>query len=820
MDLLRPKSIKFWAMVLIVIMTITTMSLFGFLSYLNISNSLKVQLEFESESVLDQTMLTFKNRFSEIEKTLEHLDQSLNNDSISSESKQDIIQLYQSLPQINERIYYSENGKMYIGKNITIPNGFIPSDREWYKLAMEHKGEVVWTEPYLDYVTQEIIITASKSVKHEDGTVGVVAADFKLNELSSFISSSTIGEEGLVMLVSSNGTILANRENHLIGESLFGDQFEKMVNETNSRQVPYVIQEKQYLLHSETFQQNGMCIVTAISKEEINQSLLKSLLPILIAGLGCLLLFSFIAYLGILRGGRPLKKLGALMSSVENGNYNVYAREKDYKEIERLSKGFNNMIQAIKKRDQELNISNKELKLAEGKLRTKYEELKQSQKILKASEEKVKHLAAYDSLTGLINRRSLLSLLEKTIKSDVSLKAIIFIDLDNFKTVNDSLGHSFGDKLILEVANKLKCVSPMKKDVARISGDEFILVIHDLKSEEEADSIAKEIIGIFEEPISVDSKCLNITASIGVAIYPLHAKSSEELLKIADMAMYRAKGSGKNGYRIFDESIKKEVEEKLEIEIGIRNGLRNNEFELFFQPLFNTEENRITSVEALLRSNSPVLSKFNILQIIQTAEVTGQIVELDKWVVGEACTAIQRMNQHFDSPINISINISAVHIMQQDFVQNIREIIEETGVPPQWVELEITETSLMESFDINREKLFELKKLGIALHLDDFGTGYSSLNYLNSLPIDRVKIDKSFVDAMLESEKDSKIVETIINLSHNIGLQVVAEGVEYQNQLETLEQYRCNLIQGYYISKPVNYEQIIQIIPQYLTKIQ
>ena len=194
--------------------------------------------------------------------------------------------------------------------------------------------------------------------------------------------------------------------------------------------------------------------------------------------------------------------------------------------------------------------------------------------------------------------------------------------------------------------------------------------------------------------------------------------------------------------------------------------------------------------------------------------MTGQIVEIDKWVLKQACISIQKINNYVKQPLNISINISPIHIMQLDFVDNIRDIVEESGVCPEWMDLEITETSLMQSFDSNKKKLEELKKLGISFHLDDFGTGYSSLNYLTSLPIDRVKIDKSFVDTMLQSEKDRKIIKTIIKLAHTIGLQVVAEGVEHKEQFEILQKYRCELLQGYYISKPVSYEEIIFTIQQ------
>ena len=796
------------------------MSLFGFLSFNNLHKSLEKQYENESEFVLKQTSLTFENEFSNVENMLEQLEQfetlkrdyTGGNDEITT-----LLQIYQQiLPGSGKIIYGLENGTFYQGIPKKVPKDFNPVEQEWYKRAINSQGKVIWTEPYLDYITQKIIITASKSVKGPNGIQGVIAIDFNLLEMSNAISNSRVGEDGLVMLLSSNGTIIANRDNNMIGESLFGNQFTKMINETGTRHVPFEIKDKTYILRSDMIQQNGMSIVSAISKDEINQNLIQSHLPVIIAGLLCLLIFGFIAYVATIRGVRPLEKLGTLMGSVEKGNYEVHAKVNDYQEIVRLANGFNSMIKAIKKRDEELLISNQELKIADEKLRSKYEELKESQRILKESEKKILHLASYDSLTGLLNRRSLLETLTKSLESNQNqnFKAVIFIDLDNFKTINDSLGHSFGDQLIIEVAKKLNSLSALNKEVARISGDEFIIVVHDIESRGQVESLVKEILIQFDAPFVIESRLINVSASIGVAICPIDAVTAEELLKISDMAMYRAKQSGKNGYRFFDEGIKQEAEEKLRIELGIRECLEKNEFELFFQPLYNTIEGRITSIEALLRANSTVLSPYNILEIIQIAEVTGQIVEIDKWVIKQACSAIQKINKSVNQPVHISINISAVHIMQQDFVDNIREIVEESGVCPEWIELEVTETSLMESFDLNKKKLDELKKIGVSIHLDDFGTGYSSLNYLTSLPIDRVKIDKSFVDAMRQSEKDSKIIKTIINLAHNIGLQVVAEGVEDREQFDLLHSYNCELLQGYYISKPVNYKQIIFTLQQ------
>lgn len=576
------------------------------------------------------------------------------------------------------------------------------------------------------------------------------------------------------------------------------------------------IQGKDYLLHSDMIEQNGMSLVAAISEEEIAQNIFKGQLSIVMIGLLCLLLFGTITYLVVLRGIRPLRKLSTLIASVETGNYEVLAKENDYTEIARLSTGFNNMIQAIKKRDQELLISNQELILADEKLQGKYVELQESQKILQAREEKIEHLASRDSLTGLLNRRSLQEILTTSLEREQNghLTAVIFLDLDNFKMVNDSLGHSFGDKLIIEVAKKLTSLSHLHKDVARISGDEFIVVLHDLTSTEQAERLAEEIVSLFNAPISVETRMLNVTASVGAALHPLHGETAEELLKTADMAMYRAKNLGKNRYRLFDESIQQETEEKLKIELGIRESLKNNEFELFFQPLYNTIEGRSTSVEALLRTNSSALSNYNTFQIIQTAEMTGQIIEIDKWVLKEACHAVQKMNHTMKQPVHMAVNISAIHIMQPDFVTGVRKIIEASGVSPKWIELEITETSMMNSFDSNKLKLEELREMGISIHLDDFGTGYSSLSYLNNLPIDHVKIDKSFVDEMLQTEKDRKFIQNIIKLAHTIGLQVVAEGVESKEQFEILEKFKCELIQGYYISKPVNFENIIHFLKQ------
>lgn len=791
-------------------MCLTTMTLFGFIASQSIKKNIELQYKQESETVLNSTVISLESSFNIFEKILEQIEQTLISEPPkTSEELESLFSTYQSIIPLNSSLVYGYvNGQFFTGEDIKTLHNYSPLDRQWYNNATSNKVEINWTEPYSDYYNHTIVISASKYVKgpnHE----GVIAIDFQLDELSKIISKSNVGNDGLVMLLNQNGSVLANRNNHHIGESIFADQYPVLIEKTRQGYVPYIIDEQNYILHSDQIKHSGMSVITAINEDEMNNKLIRNLIPILVAGVICILIFSIIGYGITVLWTRPIKKLGILMNHVENGNYQVRANVKSYKEITRLAKGFNSMIHAIKRRDRKLIISNNELKRTEEQLRKKYDELKESQRIIKLSEEKVAHLASHDSLTGLLNRRKLNEELNKSIKNDKDCPiAIIFIDLDNFKMVNDTLGHSFGDRLIIKVAQMLKNISPIYKQVARISGDEFILIIHDIESEQQAEEIAKEIVNLFDTGIIIDSKILNVTASIGVSMYPKHALTAEDLLKTADMAMYRAKGSGKNGYRLFDESIQQEIHEKSVIELGIRKSLESNGLELHYQPLYNTTDQKITSIEALLRVKSPELKQFGIQKVIQIAELTGQIIEIDNWVLENACIAIKRINKQLSTPIKISVNISPVHIMQQDFVENVRSIVLNTRIPPEWLQLEITETSLMKSFDSNFKKLEKLKEQGISIHLDDFGTGYSSLSYLNSLPIDRVKIDKSFVDKMLKSEKERKIIETIISLAHNIGLQVVAEGVEQKEQLQMLINYKCELIQGYYISKPLNYEQI------------
>ncbi|QGQ99663.1 EAL domain-containing protein [Paenibacillus psychroresistens] len=794
------RSIKFIATALILGVSTITILIFGYVSHMNTKTSIEKTYFHESDLVLRQTVMAFENLIKSSEATMEQFSSSVLIKQASyikdPSSISPLLEVYQkTVPQSSALKLGLTTGAMYTGTKMSIPPSYDPRTKAWYTKALESpSNHIVWTEPYIDYMTQKIIISAAKTIYSKTGeVVGVLAIDFDVSKISSSISFSRIGEQGFVMLLNPNGVIIANKDDYLIGESIFGEQLQEMVNKSTRAQTPFILHGNKYYLKSASFGDNGMMVMTAVNIKEINTALLKELSSVFIIAIICLLVYGILAYAATLKGIAPLQKLVLLMQSAEKGNYQVHAEMKNYREIGALSSGFNQMIQGISERDAQLMVTNSELK---------------------ASEEKIMLLAYYDVLTGLHNRRNLFETLNKVISKQVNsdAKAVFFIDLDNFKTINDTLGHATGDAVLKEAALRIQELAGPEDIVARIGGDEFILIIHIVDLIPDTIRVAQRLLGLMENPIKIDAVSQAVTASIGIALYPKHGVTPEALLQKADMAMYKAKASGRNNYHIFDESIQQAINEKALIKNGIREALKDDLFELMYQPLFDLREWRTTSVEALLRSKSAALAGKTTLDIIEVAEQTGQIVKIDKWVFKKACQFAKIINQDSDERIKVSINVSSFQIGQSDFVKFIKNALTEVGVSPRCIELEITETVMMDSFEANRQKLDELRQLGIHIHLDDFGTGFSSLNYMKNLPIDDVKIDKSFIDSMLHSERDQKITKAIVDLAHNIGLKVTVEGVESEAQFEMLRTYECDVLQGYFISKPLSEDDIIAFI--------
>lgn len=378
----------------------------------------------------------------------------------------------------------------------------------------------------------------------------------------------------------------------------------------------------------------------------------------------------------------------------------------------------------------------------------------------------------------------------------------MFIDLDNFKTINDSLGHYAGDELLKRVASRVQSCLRGIDLVGRLGGDEFLVVLADLTNAEDIAPVAEKIAVAISEPFSLEGQVLSVSASIGVSVFPRDGETPDSLIRNADAAMYLAKEHGRNNCQFFQPSLNKKAFQALALESGIRKAIKELEFTLHYQPEVSTNTRQPTAVEALIRWNHPELGLLGPDQFISVAEHRGMIVPIGRWVINEA---IRQAREWADlgMVIPIAINLSAVQFKQKDLVEDIAARLKEHGVSGEMIELELTESLFLEDVSAMTKTLGRLKDIGVTLAVDDFGTGYSSLSYLKRYPIDKVKIDRSFVRDIPRDDDDVAITVAIINLAASLDLRVVAEGVETQEQAYFLEEHQCDFLQGYHISRPL-----------------
>jgi predicted signal transduction protein with EAL and GGDEF domain len=365
------------------------------------------------------------------------------------------------------------------------------------------------------------------------------------------------------------------------------------------------------------------------------------------------------------------------------------------------------------------------------------------------------------------------------------------------------MGHSFGDKFLLEVAIKLLSFTDDNCELYRLGGDEFIFYIKNIKSKGHLEDYTNKIIKGFSEPFNIDGNAISTSVSIGISLFPDNGRDVDSLLKCADMAMYKVKERGKNGFCYYSSILNDEIQARVNIEKYLKKALDNNEFILYYQPQVDVKTKKIEAFEALIRWQSPELGMVSPLDFINVAEEIGFIVPLGEWILRTSCEFIKTINTNKSASYKISVNISVMQLLQDNFTEMVETVLEITGLSPSLLELEITESIIMESPDLIVEKLKTLREKGISIALDDFGTGYSSLAYLRKIPITTLKIDKLFIDDISSAECNTALTDSIIDLGHKIGLTIVAEGVETSHQLEYLESNKCDMIQGYLFSKPL-----------------
>lgn len=421
-----------------------------------------------------------------------------------------------------------------------------------------------------------------------------------------------------------------------------------------------------------------------------------------------------------------------------------------------------------------------------------------------------------DSLTDVSNRFAYIERMDSLLESSSTIShsvqhAVYFLDLDRFKQINDTLGHAVGDTILIEAARRIQTLLKNKDIIARYGGDEFIVTLTNIKNVREAATFAEQIIGIIEQPMTINGQEIFVSTSIGVSMYPADGETTEQLITCADKAMTYSKKNGLNGYSFYFDELQTDTQRVLLLDSELRRAIENREFELHFQPKIMLENEHIQGLEALVRWNNERLGFVSPAEFIPYAEETGLIIPLSEVIIEKACEAAIKLQQ-FGRKIPIAINISSIHFKQQNFLESIQTILERYNTSANNFEIEVTERTVMNSATETVSKLVRLKQLGFKISIDDFGTGYSSLSYLVRFPLDCLKIDRSFIQHICSLDEKQAVVDAIIQMSHRLKMKVVAEGVEQAQQVDILRKMNCDIIQGYYYSKPLPLPELLEYI--------
>jgi diguanylate cyclase (GGDEF)-like protein len=637
--------------------------------------------------------------------------------------------------------------------------------------------------------------------------LGYVTSTINTSYINDFLESITIGETGFCFLLDNNGRYIYHPKTELIGTIIKSKKLSTLSADYMNNSIPasgtftyFYENSNQAMSYSIIPGLNWVLIV----KQDISE--IKSLTTVLLALLTlvcCILLIITVISANTLakKFSTPIIELRDAMRTAADGNLTVQSNIKSNNEIGELSKNFNKMLHIIKTNYEDLESMHDELLSNEEQLRSNYDH--------------IEFLAYHDTLTNLPNKLAFLDYINAVLTSSPVKKiqhAVYFVDLDNFKTVNDTLGHEFGDTLLMKTAQILSSIIGTDGMLARAGGDEFLIFRENVETKEKAVAFASQIIEFFKNPLDLEGEIVYVSMSIGISIYPENGISSNSLIKYSDIAMYKSKDTGKNKYTLFDKKMEEELSRNTLIIEVLRNAIENKEIYVQYQPFMELRTNNVIGFEALMRIHNDRLGTITPDEFIPIAEESGLIIELSSWLLREVCRFNKNLIDIGAKPRPVAVNISSVQINRPGFVSLLSEVLKETSLPPQYLELEITESTLVSSIMDATKLLNDLQKLGVRISLDDFGTGYSSLNYLTKMPINTLKIDKSFIDNICNNRKDAFISESIIQLAHSLDIKVVAEGVENTEQLVLLREQKCDIIQGFIYSPPLHPSALLDII--------
>lgn len=645
-------------------------------------------------------------------------------------------------------------------------SSFNISERPWYLNAQKKRTGISYSPPYIDFATQKSIVSITHPVFFENELFSYIGVDVQLDDLPTILS--TFEKNGhQVILVSNDDQVLYDKQNMW---STFKQ--ENLVEEEVFR-IDLGSPKEVYYTDIQSVGDLGWKVAIYVPEEVFLEPLSKYQTSLIVFWVAALVILLTLLTLVLRYLLRDIPYITKQLEKIKNGDFNVRIGIKRNDEVGEIAYAVDQMAEKIQGQIKEMNYQ-----------------------------------AHFDSLTKLPNRHSTESMLEEQIRlkeTSNEIIAVVFLDLDYFKNVNDSKGHAYGDELLIQVGHRIKKLLPNDSFFGRFGGDEFILLLY--ADQEDAHIIQdtlKLVHASFDEGFRLFGHKAHITTSMGVAFYPKDARTKKELLANADTALYEAKEAGRNQIYFFNTEMKEVFEKSFMLQKGLRTALDNKEFTLHYQPQFDLHLGRLTSLEALIRWEHPQWGTISPDDFIPIAEKSGQIREIGEWVINTSLQAIKRIVKDEPHIQRIAINVSAIQLREADFVKKIEEALDKYDVPPHWLEVELTESVIIVDEEEAFQKIKELKALGIQIALDDFGTGYSSLNYLHLMDIDKVKIDRSFIQQAKENPNVVSILDTIINLGHTLGFEIVAEGVETEKQLQLLREMNVDIIQGYYYSRPLD----------------
>ncbi|MCD4714012.1 MAG: EAL domain-containing protein [Clostridiales bacterium] len=719
--------------------------------------------------------------------------------------------IYESHHNINFIFFATVEGGYMEYPRFAPDQPYDPLTREWFVNTIG-TDDMVLSNPYKTQITNEMVMSFTKMIQNDGQTIGVIGLSVKIDSVMHNLNEITVGNEGYIMVMNQNDQIIVSPYNEQwlyktpteLGLSPLMNLKDEKVQSNRG-----VLTEEEKFLHVYTSPSSGWKVVSVIAMKDLleDSSSLFGILALIytIMLIGIYLLIFYITK----RIMNPIKDISEALDQVGKFDYSDGINKKMMKlsynddEIGVIASSLVDMQLEIELYMERLQATNREVFEKNQMLTSSEEELRAQLEEIEQQRNHIDHLAFHDPLTELPNRRKFAEKLESALVSSQK-GAVIMLDLDNFKSINDTLGHVFGDKLLKAVSARMEMIVNDKTFISRFGGDEFLILMINDDLEKTIVPFIHMLQHLFDDPFDIDLHSIEIHFSIGISMFPKDSEKIDELIMYSDLALYAIKNNGKNSYGFYDDSLMNKVKLRIEIEHELKEALEKNAFRVVYQPQYNLTTNRIECFEALLRLDSGL---YGPNEFIPVAEENGLIVPIGRLVVKLVVEQISKWRLEGRKIKPVAINFSAAQLHDSGFVEFLEETLSSNGVSSDLIEIEITESLFVENEEVTHTFIQNIKRIGIKIAIDDFGTGYSSLSYLTYLPIDKIKLDRALSDRFLTDEHQS-VVENIIALSHSLGLIVVAEGIEEKHHYEILKAYKCDCIQGYYFSKPLEKDDI------------